>query len=290
MLHPNIMDCRRRFHRDGLCPRGFCIGKGAIWLGALAIGGCIRFAGDVPVDASLDASLDGSNDVSADAIAMAEAGSRGDAPDTSTEGGDAPAKPTDASVDVVPTCQRFDPSIAQAAAGDVVSLLLQDCRIRSAFTSLPPVRLQHLEECLGAQIASVLGCVHPDGTRFKYPAFDSKGQFCRDMKTAHGGLAASDGDFDAFLAAIAGALAKNGLTDDEMTRALRSFGAGSTRADIVKLKEAGPTQPCDAGVDAGRDATADANPDASADVSLDASDETRSDAAARDGAIDGSTD
>ena len=129
--------------------------------------------------------------------------------------------------------------------------------------------MQHFQECFAAQVASVLGCLHPDGTRFKYPAYDSNGQFCRDMKTAHAGTTASDGDFDAFLAAISSAFVKNGLTDEEVTRAMRSFGAGTTRADIVKLKDAGPTQPCDAGP-MGVDARAEPGPDASAETGADA--------------------
>jgi len=173
--------------------------------------------------------------------------------DASFEDGDGPGRPGDASAEAAPICQRFDPTIRLAVAGDLVSALLQDCRIQSAFTSLPPVRLQHFEECFAALVASVLGCVHPDGTRFKYPAYDSNGEFCRDMKTSHAGLTTSDGDFDAFLAAVSLALAKNGLTDDEIARALRTLGAGPTRADIVKLKEAGPTRPCDAGAEAGVD-------------------------------------
>jgi hypothetical protein len=133
--------------------------------------------------------------------------------------------------------------------------------------SLPPVRLQHFEECFAAQAASVLGCLHTDGTRYKYPAYDSNGQFCRDMKTAHAGVTASDGDFDAFLASIMYALMKNGLTDDEIVRAMRSFGAGSNRTDIVKLRDAGPTQPtCEGGTDAGFDARPEAGSEAAADA------------------------
>jgi hypothetical protein len=218
----------------------------------LAIGGCIRFSSDVPVDASREAASDRGE------VAMeAEAGGRADALDASLEDGDAQSRPADTSAEAAPICQRFDPAIRLAVAGDLVSALLQDCKIRSAFASLPPVRLQHFEECFAALVASVLGCVHADGTRYKYPAYDSNGEFCRDMKTAHSGLNASDGDFDAFLAALTFALRKNGLTDDEMSRALRSFGGGPTRADIVKLKEAGPTHPCDSGSETGVDASTD---------------------------------
>jgi hypothetical protein len=150
----------------------------------------------------------------------------------------------------------------------MVSALLGDCRIRSAFATLPPVRLEHFQECFAAQIASTFGCLHPDGTRYKYPAYDSKGEFCRDMKTAHAGLTVSDGDFDAFNSSLAVALMGNGLTDDEIMRVMRTFNASVTRADIVKVKDAAltnPTLPCDAGSggttrDAGRDADASSVP------------------------------
>jgi hypothetical protein len=267
---------RRR--RPNRFVRGFQIGGFCNLLGVLAAGGCIRFTSDVPPDASQDAS----NDVAEEITPESGPDSRADARDesiildASLAKVDAPDAPSDVTIDVAPTCQRFDPSIRLAIASDLVSTLLQDCKIRSAFASLPPVRLQHLEECFAAQVASVLGCVHPDGTRYKYPAYDSNGQFCRDMKTAHAGVTASDGDFDAFTADIALALMKNGLADDEVTRALRSFGASTTRADIVKLKDAGPTQPaCDAGTseagpDARADSSADVGPDASPDVGPDA--------------------
>jgi hypothetical protein len=247
-------------------------------LGALAITGCIRFSSDAP-----DASHDVPHDASQDALMEREAGTMPDASDGSLEDRDGEGRPTDASTDAppAPICQRFDPSIRLAVASDLVTALLQDCKIRSAFESLPPVRLQHFEECFAALVGSVLGCMRPDGTRFKYPAYDSNGQFCRDMKTAHAGLSTSDGDFDAFLAAVSLALARNGLTDDEIARAIRTFGAGPTRADIVTRKDAGPTQPCDAGPDSGPDAGAESGPRASAEPS---------DEAAAEGGIDASKD
>jgi hypothetical protein len=258
----------------------------------VALGGCIRFSNDAPLDASADAAEDAAGEVFADA----ESGTTADVTDSSRHDA-ADAQPiSDGSADAAdaippPICSRFDPSIRFAIASDLVSALLQDCKIRSAFVSLPPVQLEHFEECFAAQVASVLGCVNSDGTRFKYPAYDSNGEFCRDMKTAHAGVNASDGDFDAFLAAIMYALGNNGLTDDEIVRAMRTFGAGPTRSDIVKLKDAGPTQPCDAGADAGLDAArsesgSDAGADAHADVSLDAGPE----AAPREGGADVSTD
>lgn len=231
-------------------------------MGTLAIGGCIRFSTEPPLDA---APYDASTDVSGDTVVSPEAGPETDATDGSLDDGDAPGRAADATVDAAPICQRFDPIIAQAIAGDLVSALLQDCKIQSAFTPLPPVRLQHFQECSAALVASVLGCLQADGTRYKYPAYDSHGQFCRDMKTAHAGLNSSDGDFDAFLAALRLALGKNGLTDDEIVRTMRTFNASVTRSDIVKRKDAGPTQPCDAAAEAPPDMARDGGRDASAD-------------------------
>jgi hypothetical protein len=62
----------------------------------------------------------------------------------------------------------------------------------------------------------------------------------------------SDGDFDAFIADFNKALEHNDVIPEDRMRVLQIFGA--TRADIVRLKDAGPTAPCDA-PDAGPDAT-----------------------------------
>ena len=106
--------------------------------------------------------------------------------------------------------------------------------------------LAHLQECLTAQIGQVMGCRHPDGQPFKYPTEDSNGKFCRDMKSSHAALNTSDGDFNAFIASLDTALDLNGngLNADEKMRVLMVFGA--TRNDIVRIKDAGPTLPCDA--------------------------------------------
>jgi hypothetical protein len=261
-----------------------------IWLlGIGPVTGCFRFSSDEPPEAgAYDAAVDvsGEGTIEAQPDSNVEADASADESDGADASSDAPAEALPP-----PICQRFDPSIAQSIAGNLVTALLQDCKIQSAFTRLPPVALQHFEECFAAMVASVLGCVHPDGTRYKYPAYDSQGQFCRDMKTAHASLTTSDGDFDAFLADIKLALAQGGLTDDEVTRALRSFGGSVTRADIVKLKDAGPTQPCDAGAEPGPEVGAEPTPeaapeagrDAGSDSSLDGAPEASSPEGGRDG-------
>ena len=199
-------------------------GRKWIWLSLVmsTLIGCIRFRNDAPADAGVDASTIDATDI-----------------ETSTpiEGGDAVVIPP-------PVCEGFNPNVTANIAGDLVSALISDCRLRRYFANLAPIALTHLEECLTAQIGQVMGCRHPDGEPFKYPTLDSKGQFCRDMKGSHMGLSTSDGDFDAFIALFSAALEHNGLDAVEVMRVVGVFGA--TRNDIVRIKDAGPTLPCDA--------------------------------------------
>jgi hypothetical protein len=192
--------------------------------------GCIRFRSDSLPDGGVDS------------------GATVDAPDEagpSGEGGDVVVIPP-------PVCERFGPGVPENIAGDLISEVVADCRLRRYFAPLPPIALTHLQECLAAQIGQVMGCKHPNGEPYRYPTNDSRGVFCRDMKSSHMGLSTSDGDFDAFVADLRAALDENGLNADEMMRVAGVFGA--TRNDIVRIKEAGPTLPCDA-----PDASADAN-------------------------------
>jgi len=186
----------------------------------VAVPGCIRFPSDTVSgpDSAADAPPSGEPD-----------------------GGDAAVPPP-------PICEGRVPSFPQDIAAEVVTGLFNDCRVQEHFKHLLPVRLAHFEECLAAQLGSVLGCVHPDGQPFKYPTFDSNGVFCRDMKSGHGGMAASDGDFDAFVQVVGAALMKNKVEASDVMRVASVFGA--VRVDIVRLKDAGPTAPCDRG-DAG---------------------------------------
>ncbi|MET0591293.1 MAG: hypothetical protein ABW133_01250 [Polyangiaceae bacterium] len=184
--------------------------------------GCIRFRNDALTDGGVDSGA--TVDAPEDTGAMAE-------------GGDAVVIPG-------PVCDRYRPGIAESIAGDLITELVADCRLRRYFTSLPPIAVTHLQECLSAQIGQVMGCKHPNGEHYRYPTNDSKGQFCRDMKSSHMGLSTSDGDFDAFVADLRNALEDNMLTPDDVMRVAGVFGA--TRNDIVRIKEAGPTLPCDA--------------------------------------------
>ena len=180
--------------------------------------GCIRFRNDAPPGA--------------------DAASAPDAEiDAAPEGGDVVVIPP-------PVCARFAPTIAGSIAGDLVSMLLSDCVLRRHFAHLPPVSITHFQECLTAQIGQIMGCRQADGEPFKYPIEYAKGKFCRDMKSSHSMLSTSDGDFDAFIADLGDALERNDLMPEERMRVLSVFGA--TRNDIVRIKDAGPTAPCDA--------------------------------------------
>lgn len=186
--------------------------------------GCIRFRNDAPADAAVDAGalIDADEEVDTGAP---------------VEGGDAVVIPP-------PVCEHINPSVAGSIAGDLISELVSDCRLRRNFANIPPIGVIHLQECLTAQIGQIMGCKYPDGQPFKYPTVDSKGQFCHDMKSSHMNLSASDGDFDAFIADFGKALDRTELNADEKMRVLSVFGA--TRNDIVRIKDAGPTMPCDA--------------------------------------------
>jgi hypothetical protein len=188
----------------------------------LTSSGCIRFRNDTLGDGGVDsgATVDGGDDVG-----------------TSGEGGDVVVIPP-------PVCEGLPPGVAEDIAGDLISELLTDCKLQRHFTSLPPIALTRFQECIAAQIGQVMGCKHLNGEPYRYPTTDSNGSLCRDMKSSHIKLSSSDGDFDAFIADLNAALEDNKLTLEQRMRVLGVF--GGTRNDIVRLKEAGPTLPCDA--------------------------------------------
>lgn len=190
--------------------------------------GCIRFRNDAKTDAGLASDANDTADAEVDAGAAVEAG-------------DAPVIPA-------PVCDKFNPGVPASIAGDLITqITVNDCRLRRHFALLPPLALTHFQECLTAQIGQVMGCLHPDGTPFRYPLLASNGQFCRDMKSSHMNLSLSDGDFDAFIADFDVALEANGLSPEDRMRVLMVYGATRNDiVDIVRLRDAGPTKPCDA--------------------------------------------
>ena len=188
--------------------------------------GCIRFRNDAPVDAGLDA------------------GGAGNAPDAESDADSLP-EGGDAVVNPPPICDRLGPNAAERIAGDLITeVAVNDCILRRHFAHLPPTAVTHLHECLTAQIGQVMGCRQSNGEPFRYPTEDSKGKLCRDMKGSHTGLSVSDGDFDWFIVDFNKALENNDVAPADRMKVLQVFGA--TRNDIVRLKDAGPTLPCDA--------------------------------------------
>jgi hypothetical protein len=177
---------------------------------------CIRFRSDAPPDGG---------------SGIEDAG-------TPIEGGDAV-------IILPPVCEGLPPTTPGIIAGNLITGLVNDCRLSRHFSQLPPTAITHLQECLTAQIGQVMGCLQADGEPFRYPIEYERGKFCRDMKGSHKNMSASDGDFNAFIEVLDGALATvEELTPDDRMRVLKVFGA--TRSDIVHIEDAGPTKPCDA--------------------------------------------
>jgi hypothetical protein len=113
-----------------------------------------------------------------------------------------------------------------------------DCRI-NAFFDVPKAALDHVGECLTIQVQELFGCpgVTYSGSK------SSGGQVCRDMKTAHTGLAISQGDFDALIqdtaAFVQPLVAAGVLTEAEFTAAAGVLvGLGP---DIVEDPATSPT-------------------------------------------------
>ena len=94
--------------------------------------------------------------------------------------------------------------------GDLVGVLVADCRISTFFTSLTPARQKHLGDCLTKQVAVLLRC-----PGIKYDV-DNNGVDCREMKAAHHGLAIRQSDFDALIGDLVTTLKTDGVSDDDI--------------------------------------------------------------------------
>jgi hypothetical protein len=138
---------------------------------------------------------------------------------------------------------------AVTLGSNVVDALLTDCRLKAYFSALPPDRLPHLRECFALQLGSILQCTR-DGARVKYPALDSKGVLCRDMKSSHAGNGLTQGDFSAFIAVVDGVLDDAKVEEDDVKTVLGTFGNPTTKKDIVESQSTALSKPgadCDAG-------------------------------------------
>jgi len=154
-----------------------------------------------------------------------------DSSDTSDSGEDA----------APPTCDRYGGlEGVEIIADAVVTNLLADCRVQSSFQAMPKPALDHLRECLALQLGSIWRCSRA-GVRVKYPAYDSKGILCRDMKTSHAGKGISAGDVDAFLDVYKKTLIAQKV--DAADVAAVAGVLGTTKKDIAESTSSAPTKP-----------------------------------------------
>lgn len=167
-------------------------------------------------------------------------------------------------------------NVSQVVREQVIGAIAGDCRVSTFFTSLEPAAFTRVQECLTIQVQELFGCagIHYAG------AMASNGLPCRDMRTAHLGLAISGGDFDALIEDVVAGLSAAGVEDADISAAAPAL--LGMKDDIVENADSDPTQAqcalseADAGMDAGPNDTEQQNstdggthtPDAGTDSSL----------------------
>ncbi len=124
----------------------------------------------------------------------------------------------------------------EKATEELVAAMAADCRIDRFFVGLSPESRAHMQECMTLQLASIMQCSR-DGARVKYPALDSKGALCRDMKTSHQGLGIHDADFDAVIDDALAVLTKASVSAEDL----------AAIADVLRFNRADIVNPGDAG-------------------------------------------
>lgn len=103
-------------------------------------------------------------------------------------------------------------NIEKVIKEQVVGEIAGDCRINTFFTSLSSAGLMRVSDCLAIQAQELFGC-----PGIKYTgAKAANGLACRDMVTAHKGLAISQGDFDALIEDVVAGLTKAGVSEDDI--------------------------------------------------------------------------
>ena len=148
----------------------------------------------------------------------------------------------DAGSDAMPAqtlCLKYGgyPTV-EVIIGNLFKSLVADCRISKFFTTLTTERQGHLYDCLVDQVAVVLGC-----PGIKYDV-DNQGVDCRDMRTAHHGLAIRGDDFDALVEDLVTVL--QDLQVDPNDIAALAPTLESLRSDIVTNSAPGSAKPiCD---------------------------------------------
>ena len=76
--------------------------------------------------------------------------------------------------------------------------------------------VDRLLSCLDLQFSTVFGGPYTYPSISKFRAAPPGGYACRDMKAAHVGLGITSAAFDRFVAIVAGILAKNGVTQQDI--------------------------------------------------------------------------
>lgn len=103
---------------------------------------------------------------------------------------------------------------AKRIAASIVAEVAKDCRVGAPIAGMDAESTRHFSECFEILIGGAFLCpgVAYEGGKTK----DSKGQVCRTMLEAHKGLNLRKADFDAFSEVIAGTLAREGVTPDDI--------------------------------------------------------------------------
>jgi hypothetical protein len=161
---------------------------------------------------------------------------------------------TEVAVDAAPTlCDRNGGyPVVQKAMGDLVTKLKADCRVDRYFLSMAPDRLQHMQECMALQLGWIMRC-----PGVKYPAADSKGAECRDVRKSHQALGIHNEDFDGMLDDILAVLTDAKIAPADLASIMDALKI--QRTDIVNPGDAGRGDACvsetaaDAGVDTGEE-------------------------------------
>jgi hypothetical protein len=134
------------------------------------------------------------------------------------------------------------PSMCERNGGyaNIENVIGEDCRIQAFFTNLTADQRLHLADCLTKQLAVMTHC---PGILYDV---DSNGGSCRDMKTAHQGLAIRQGDYDAFVDDLKQSFTMAGFPDKDiiaLTPPLTFY-----HGDVVTNSAPGLDHPsCDAG-------------------------------------------
>jgi len=135
-------------------------------------------------------------------------------------------------------CEKYGgpDSVAMVVQG-VVAEIAGDCRVNTFFTSLTADELGHVGECLTTQVQELFGC---EGVTYA-GSEDSKGVACRDMKTAHIGLAINAADFNALIEDVVTALQDAGVEQADIDAAAPAL--LGMKGDIVEEDDdADPSQ------------------------------------------------